>query len=424
MKIFLINSDYLIYPFPPLGLSYLAAYVEKYLPEVDIEILDQVPEKKILKRIEKEHPDIIGFSSTSSHHWKVAKMARKVRKICNSILVLGGIHITNYPKTFDNSPFDAGVLGEGEITFKILIENIIKNRGINIKELKVIRGFVLKDGKKIINTGLGERIQNLDDVPLPARHLLNMDYYTLPSFSNRTNFDSCGVIITSRGCPYRCNYCSSSKFWGHAIKFFSAKKVAAEIELLYRKYGYRQIQIYDDLFSANKPRLKEIIRLLEEKGILGKIEFFVLGRGNCIDEESAQLLKKLNVTSIAFGVETGSKKMLKYLKDSITLEDDINALNLCRKYGLSPNGSFMIGMPHETREDMEATYQFIKKYLPNAFFIGMMWPFPNTPIWDYALENKMIEEDMYEKEGRRFLEFDENKSLTLHASKEDLKEYF
>lgn len=424
IKIFLINPDYLIYPFPPLGLAYLAAYVEKYLPHVEIKILDQLPEEKIIEKIKNEHPDIIGFSSTSSHHWKVAELARKVRSVCNSILVLGGIHITNYPKTFEKSPFDIGVLGEGEITFKKFIESFEKNKGININELKEIRGFVLRDKKKIINTGLGERINNLDDVPPPARHLLNMAYYTLPSFSNRASFDSCGVITTSRGCPYRCNYCSSSKFWGNCIKFFSAERVAYEIELLYKKYGYKIIQIYDDLFSINTTRLKEIIRLLREKGVLGKVEFIGFGRGNCINEEIVLLLKELNVKRLSFGVETGSKKMLNYLKDRITLEDDIRAIGLCRKHGIIPDGAFMIGIPYETREDMEETYQFIKKYLPNDFFIGMMWPFPNTPIWDYAIKHRMVDEGMYETKGRRFLEFDENKLLTLDATKEDLKEYF
>lgn len=236
MKVFLVNSDYLIYPYPPLGLAYVARYIEKYMPSVDIEILDQISEKEILEKIEKENPDVVGFSSTSSHYWKVVKFAKKVRSMCDSILVLGGIHVTNCPKTLENSPFNIGVIGEGEITFKKLLENIEKNNGIKTSELKKIQGLVFREKNKLLNTGLSERIKNLDDVPPPAIHLLKMNYYALPSFSNRATFDSTGVIITSRGCPYDCTFCSSSKFWGHSIKFFSAKRVAYEIELLYNKY--------------------------------------------------------------------------------------------------------------------------------------------------------------------------------------------
>lgn len=178
------------------------------------------------------------------------------------------------------------------------------------------------------------------------------------------------------------------------------------------------------MFTIYKSRLKEIIEILEEKKILGKVKFLILGRGNCVNEEIIVLLKKLNVKNISFGVETGSRRMLKLLKGNMDLEDNIKAIKLCRKYGIEPDGAFMIGMPYETKEDMEDTYKFIKKYLPKGFFLGQMWAFPNTPIWDYAVKHKLIDENMYESEGRRFLEFDENNSLTLDASKEDLKKYY
>ena len=112
MKVFLINPDYLLYPFPPLGLAYLAGYIRKYSPHVDIRKLDQISEKSVLEKINREKPDIIGFSSTSPHHWKVKKLALKIKKDYGGILVLGGIHVTNSPTTIVNSPFDIGVLGE------------------------------------------------------------------------------------------------------------------------------------------------------------------------------------------------------------------------------------------------------------------------------------------------------------------------
>jgi len=424
MKVILINPDYLLYPFPPLGLAYLVSYLRKYSSNVDIILLDQISEKDMLKRIRLEKPDIVGFSSTSPHHWKVKKIALKVKKICSSLLILGGIHVTNYPKTIENSPFDIGVLGEGEITFKKLIDNIEINGRLNLKELKKISGLVLKENGKIFNTGKGERVENLDDVPIPARDLLDMKYYSSPSFSDKDTFESTGLMFTSRGCPYNCSFCSSTRFWGNSVKFFSAERVANEIEILYNKYHYRIIQIYDDLFSINKLRLKEIISILDKKGILGKIKFKVFGRGNCFDEEIVILLKELGVIEVGFGIETGSEKILNMIKDKITLQDDIDAINLCRKHGIQPLGAFMFGMPYETEEDLKKTWDFISKYISDRFVIAQMSAFPGTPIWDYAIKNKLIKEDIFEKEERRFLEFNEEDSLSLELPKGVLTEYW
>ena len=425
MKVFLINPDYILYPFPPLGMVYVAGYIKKYLPKVDIKILDQIPKEKIIETITRERPDVIGFSSTSPHHWKVKELAIGIREAySDGIFVLGGIHVTNCPTTIKNSPFDVGVLGEGEITFKKLLENIEKNNKINFDELKKMKGFSFEYKGKFYNLGNGERVENLDEVPIPPREMLNMKYYSFPSFSNKETFDPTGLMFTSRGCPYSCSFCSSVKFWGRCVKFFSAGRVVDEVEMLYKRYNYRIIQIYDDLFLMNKPRLKGIIDLLEKRGLLGKVKFKCFGRGNLFDEEIAILAKKLNVIEIAFGIETGSKKMLKYLKDNITLEEDINAIRLCRKYRICPLGAFMIGMPHETEKDLKDTYEFIREYISDRFVIAMMTPLPNTPIWDYAIKNNLIKEDLYEKEDRKFLDFDENYSLSLDVSPEILKEYW
>ncbi len=425
MKVFLINPDYMIYPFPPLGLCYLASYVKKYLPYVDIKILDQLNSAEIIRKIKKEKPLIIGLSSTSPHHWKVKKLAMEIKKHSKAVLVLGGIHVTNLQSSFEKSPFDIGIIGEGEITFKKFLESIYKNKGINLNDLKGIKGFLLRQDNKVITTGLGERVQNLDDIPIPARNLLNMDYYTLPSFSDPETFEPTGLLLTSRGCPYNCTFCSSTKFWGNVIKFFSAERVVKEIEILYYKYDYKKIMIYDDLFTMNKPRIEKIIELLKKKNLLGKIEFGIMARGNCFNEDIVKLLKKMNVTMASFGIETGSKRMLPKLKNNILLEDDINAIELCRKYDIKPLGAFMIGMPEEKEEDMIDTYTFIKTYLQgDEFVFAQMAPLPNTPVWFYSLKNNLANKDMYEKENRRFLEFNKKHLLSLEVSQDIFEKYY
>ncbi|MEN7982574.1 MAG: radical SAM protein [Nanoarchaeota archaeon] len=426
MKLFLINPDYMTYGDPPLGLAYLAAYIRENCDFLRINILDQLNEKEILKKIKKENPSIIGFTAVSSNYSYVKELAKKIKETFSDIiLIIGGIHITTLPKSFGNSSFDIAVIGEGEICATKLIKSIKNKKGINIDELSKIKGLLFRKNKEIINTGLSETIENLDQIPFPARELLNMTYYSLPRFSSDKSIDPIGSLITSRGCPYSCKFCSSSRFWGTKVRFFSASRIIDEIELLHKKYNYSHIYIYDDLFSINKIRLKEIIKGLKEKEFLGKIKFSVYGRTNCLDEETAKLLNEMNVQDITFGFETGSQKLLTFLKgNNVTIKDGINAIKLSKKYNLNPGGFFILGSPTETLEDMKKTYCFIKDNCKENFIIYQTIPFPGTYLWDYALKNKIINDSFYEEKQKEFVDINPNLILSKEISKENFEIYF
>jgi radical SAM superfamily enzyme YgiQ (UPF0313 family) len=363
MKFILINPDYMVYGDPPLGLAYLASYLRKKCDFIEVKIFDQMKDNEILARLGEEKPQLIGLTAVSQNYYRVKELAKTIKKLLpESILIIGGVHLTTCPQSFKNSPFDIAVRGEGEIPALKLVTVLHNDKKINIKHLSRIPGLMLRDKKKIIDTGLAEQISNLNDLPFPARNLLNMKYYKLPRFSS--GIEPRGSISTSRGCPYSCKFCSSSAFWGRKIRFFSAKRVVDEISLLYEKYGYRFIMIYDDLFSINKNRLREIVDLLDKKKLLGRIFFAAYGRANYFDEETALLLKKMGVVSVAFGFETGSERMLNYLKGgTVKVGDNINAVKISKKNNLRASGFFMIGSPTETIEDIEETYKFIKKIL-------------------------------------------------------------
>jgi radical SAM superfamily enzyme YgiQ (UPF0313 family) len=237
--------------------------------------------------------------------------------------------------------------------------------------------------------------------------------------------DPAGSLITSRGCPYNCKFCSSSALWQRKFRFFSAKRVAKEILLLYKEYGYRNISIYDDLFSINKERLKEIVEQLAKRGLLGKIRFEIYGRANCFTEEIAYLLKRMGVKNITFGFETGSKRMLSYLKGSgIKIEDSINAIKVARKYGLNPRGFFMIGSPTETLSDVRKTMDFIRTYLKKDFIIYQTIAFPGTEVWAYAIKNKIYSKNFYEYRQKEFIDINLSLLLSKDISKEDFARCF
>lgn len=426
IKLVLINPDYMLYSNPPLGLAYLAAYIRKNCDFVDIKILDQLTEKEILAKIDKINPDIIGINAVSLSFLKVKNLSRRIKQKSNALFIIGGIHLTTSPKSFDDSPFDLGVIGEGERTFVSFLKDFYKNNNtLNINSLKKIKGLLLRDKNKIINTGLPDLIENLDEIPVPARDLLNMKYYTLPTvLSGGDDFNSMGSMLTSRGCPYNCPFCSSTKFWTMRIRFFSAKRVVEDILILYKKYHYHKIFVYDDLFSINKVRLKQILDLMEKEGILGKIEFDVYGRADIFDDETAKLLRKMNVKRVIFGFESGSQKMLNYLKcGRVKIEDNIRAIKICKDNNLIPGGFFMIGSPGETEEDIIQTHDFIKEHCPNAIVYQTI-PFPGTQIWEYAVKNKIIEDDFYDHKQKDWIDVDTKYLLTNKISPERFTYWF
>ncbi len=427
MKFYLINPDYMLYGDPPLGLAALAAYIMKYCSPLDVKILDQMKQKDILEKIRKDTPELVCLAASSGNFFSVKQFANEIKEMAPTTKILfGGVHITTCPESFENGPFDIAVRGEGEIATRKVVSSIKKHKGMNKKYLSKIPGLLFKDEKgKTINTGISESVKNLDELPLPARHLLNMKYYTLPRFSSEEDIEPIGSMLTARGCPFTCKFCSSASFWGRGVRFHSAKRVVEEIEELYKKYGYRHIYFYDDLFSLNRTRLEEMRDLLKEKGLLGKIRFSAYARANCFDDHTAKLFKELNVHAVTFGLETGSQRLLNYLKgNDIKITDGKEALKRAKKYGLDPKGFFIIGSPSETVEDMKATYNFIKENCKDNFIIYQALAYPGTEFWKYAVENGLANPSFYEKPQKEFVDINPDMLLSKEVTMEEFTQYY
>jgi radical SAM superfamily enzyme YgiQ (UPF0313 family) len=231
-------------------------------------------------------------------------------------------------------------------------------------------------------------------------------------------------MLTSRGCPYQCVFCASSAFW-QKIRFFSAKRVVEEIKLLYEKYKVEEITVYDDLFPANLERLRDIVELLEKENLLGKINFICLSRVNLMDDERCRLLKKMGVDSIGLGFESGSQKVLSYLKnDTTTVEQNKKAIEVAKRYGFQVHGFFMIGSPNETKEDMLETLKFIKENPINSVEIASVTPLPGTRLWEYAKKRGLVNDNMNVKKLNMHPQSKDFIFLNEHMSREEfLKMY-
>ncbi|MFH1638667.1 MAG: radical SAM protein [Candidatus Woesearchaeota archaeon] len=369
---------------PPLGLAYLTSYLKKYSDIKDIAIIDK---DDILTEVKKGKFSIIGITAMTTEFKAANELAKRIRKISSAPLLLGGVHITLMPHHLKESEFDIGVVGEGEQTFLELCSLFKRKKKLDETELKHIHGLVFKSNGGLAHTPKRDLIKDLDTIPYPDRESLKMkQIYLLPQV--KAGLDNIGIfttMFTSRGCPYNCSFCSSSDFWEKRVRFNSPEYVVGEIELLVNKYKVEGIHILDDLFIADKRRVKEITGLLEKKGLNKKVKFSMLLRSNLVTEDLLQDLKRMNVTHIGFGFESGSPRVLKQIKGGvISVEDHKRAIALCKKHGFTVSGSFLLGCPHETKEDMEMTIRFIRQNPLDQMNVNQLIPMPRTKIWEYA----------------------------------------
>jgi len=365
-----------LYKYPPLGLGYIVSFLRRNMGQSNVEC--KIVDYDIEKYLDSFGPDIVGIS-TISQNFNIAKNYARIAKEKGYKTIMGGIHISSLPQTLP-SEVDVGIIGEGEETTLELVKLFSECSGFPHRELVKIQGIVFRDGKRLIQTEPRPLIKNLDNIPLPARDIMNIKPTT--------------YVFSSRGCPYKCVFCASTRFFNR-VRFFSAEYVVSEIEELVNNYSVSEIFFMDDLFIADKKRVFKIKELIKSKGLDKKVEFGASIRANLITEEIVSALKEMGVKFVTCGLESGNPESLKYLKgESISVEHNRRAIELCNNASIRVVGSFVIGHPSETKRAMMDTYNFIKKSKLHYADVYTLTPFPGTPIWDYAREKGLVSDDM------------------------------
>jgi len=385
------------YYYPSLGICYIATYLKRHLQdEIKIAVIDGLFEnsiEKIIKKIKEKKPDVIGISSTTLEFANAIEIAQKIQKDFFVPVIVGGVHISALPHTLPKC-FNIGVIGEGEQAMLELMQLFSKYKNFPAEKLKKINGIVFRNKNKVTITAPRLHIEPLDKIPHPNLDYFDMEYYLRPRQHLAGVFGRGTHIITSRGCPYKCVFCGGSHFW-KTVRFHSANYVIEEIRNLINRYDVDCINILDDLFAASKQRLIEISKLIKEEKINKKVKFGCQMRADLLNDEMAKLLKEMNVVYLGFGLESGSEKILNYLKrGTVTVEENKKGIEIANKYGFKTGSGFMIGNPNETMKDLEKTYNFIISNPLDTMGMYITTPLPGTELWCYAKDKGIVSENM------------------------------
>lgn len=381
--------------YPPLGLVYIAAILEKngYNVRIIDMSVEHMAEPELIKILKEFSPDLIGITATTAtinYSFKLASICKKI--LPNSFMVFGGPHPTALPEeSLSNKNIDVVVKAEGEYTFLELVKELEKPK----PNFKKIKGIVFKNGKKFIRTGARAFIENLDELPFPARHLLPIKKY----FYVDVKATPMTTMFTSRGCPRMCIYCSSRNIFGGRFRSRSAKNVVNEIEHVVDVYGIKELHFLDDTFTLDKKRVVEICKEIKKR----KIDIFWCCpngiRVNTVDKELLVQMKKVGCYSLAFGIESGSQEILNKVKKGITLDQARNAFKLCKEVGIETWGFFMLGLPGDNEKTIRKTIDFAKELDPDIAKFHITIPLPGTELFDMWKKQGIIKSEDWDDYG-------------------------
>lgn len=388
---------------PPLGLAYIAAVLEKNNFEVKIidclmeGSIEGIPyqndqtryglsDEEIRQKISEFKPDIVGVSCLfSAKVYDMLNLCRIVKEIDPHILtVAGGAHPTTaYYEVLKDKNLDFVIFGEGEYSTLYLL-NALNGK----KELSKVDGLAYKEHNEVKVNPKTKYIENLDELPLPARHLLRMDKYLFTSSPHsgikRHPFTS---MITSRGCPFHCSFCVIRHLWGTKARYRSPENVLQEIEELVTRYGVKEIHFEDDNLTAEKERAMAIFNGIIQKGwdlSLNSPSGLAVHR---LDEELLTVMKKAGYYSISIAIESGDKDILRLMRKPVNLEKVRHLIQTIHKLDLKAKGFFIIGYPGETKEQMQRTIQFAKTAGLDWALFFIATPIPGSDLDKHCREN-------------------------------------
>ena len=355
----------------PLGIAWLYSYLFRELPMLKIEVFDFLLEPELevefFDNVKKNKYDVIGIqahSNATAH--EAVRISRIIKQINSSIkIIIGGNAATFAPYYFLSTNYvDFISFGEGELTLKELLTKLLNNE----TDYNNVKGIAYIENNKLIITPRREQIEDLNSLPLPDRDPFHWKKY--PQWS----------LITSRGCPYSCTYCSSTKFWRNQIRFRSADNVFEEILLLKNRYHVKRLYILDDTFGVNKEQITILLNKMIENHI--NLEWACLTRAEIMDKEYMDLFKRAGCVQIHFGLESANIETQNKINKHLDLDYLSQMVKYAQSISLRTKLSVIFGLPGETEKQILNTIEYLLKLQPNEVQIYPLMPYIGIEILD------------------------------------------
>lgn len=395
---------------PPLGLAYLAAVLEA--EGYRVEIIDanalRLSREQLLAQLENRFK-IVGFYCHTQNYPEICELARRLKRSARPPkVILGGPHATAMPEEcLEGHPeLDALCIGEGEATIVELVPALLADQ-----DLSHVAGITYHSEGRVVRTAKRPFIQDIDTIPMPAWHLLPMHLYKniIESGGRRVMH-----VMGSRGCPSDCNYCFSTKQWSSKVRWHSAERVLAECEHLRQHYGIEFFEFFDDIFTLNKKRFRELAWEFRNRGY----HWCCSTRIDQIDDETIAYLKLGRVHHICIGIETVNERLLKVIGKGITKAQIVRAIRKLADNRINVLGLFILGIPSETWEEAMETIRFAAAR-ENRFFFAVfshMTIFPGTNFWTHYAGAHGLSDDFSEYCISKNFSF-----VEAHRTKEELE---
>jgi anaerobic magnesium-protoporphyrin IX monomethyl ester cyclase len=348
--------------FPPLGLMYVAGALEKAGFQVQMldNYLQNKPTSEVQQLIKQLNPKIVGMTCGSATYRVCIENAQAIKAVAPSCkIVVGGWHASYMPDSLLEHPeIDYVVMGEGERAMVQLATYLIESEK-NIVPA-AIAGLGYKLGKNILKNP-PKFIENIDEIPFPARHLLPIEQYDRGmEFLGVYPVD---IMSIARGCPFSCAFCETRKMWGPTCRFFSPNRILAEVKYMVNQYGSKGLYFINDNFTIRKKETLETCELLKKEKL--DLQWICDTRADMVNRELLVKMREAGCKTIWFGVESGVPRILEKINKRVTTEQVEKAVKLCHEEGIKVAASFMLGIPGETLADMEATFKFARKLNPD-----------------------------------------------------------
>lgn len=336
--------------------------------------------REVMASMDAFQPDIVGISVLSA----MVGSALKVSRLCkdhdaNCKVVWGGVHPTFLPgESLQYDAVDFVVRGEGEYTMLELCMGL-RDR----KDLSSVQGLSYKTGEQIIHNPKRELIGNLDRLPFPARDAV--------LYPESFDFKSLGSMIISRGCPFRCSFCSSRNFWERRERFRTPENIVTEINQIKKDYHCSYVMFWDDSLTINRNIIHKYCNALIDAQV--KIDWKTATRADLVDEETLSLMQKAGCVKLEIGVESGSERMKKIIRKDVTNDQIRRAFQLIDQYSIGSGAFFMAGFPDETLDDLAQTFALMQELPVTEIAFNILDPMPGSRDYERCLELGLVPPD-------------------------------